>query len=271
MKFDPLDTLVDETAESPSVPKSVDPKLLQHYKERFQNLTRGDVLGECIIGCGLAGSIYMLLLFAYFYWGTMEVLGLILLSPFLMVLGFIVGTFSASMASLIIIPINASLDWILNSISQSFVVGGLSGFFPAATLLMMTCSSVSDLTLLGFLATSASMTIGHLCAYRFTQKVTTEQLRRTGSASHSQYEAATANFKSSRFGLTHLMIFTAWTAVGFMFISMLPNTLRDFLATLYLITQAASGLTAILIIWSIGAVSRYRQKTRTAIHDATVT
>ena len=213
----------------------------------------------------------MVLQYAFLYWGTMEILGLIVAWPFLMVLGFIIGLVSSAIASFIVIPINASLDWVLNSISQSFVIGGLSGFIPAALLISMTGPRLGDLTFLGLFATSTSMAIGHVCAYWFSRKVITEQFRRTGDTAISHYQTATADLKSSRFGITQMMIFTAWAAVGFMFISMMPDSARDFLATLYFVAQAAGGLVAVLIIWTFGAIGRYRQKTRATLPDATVT
>ena len=260
MDFEKPETLIGKSNVPPSLSRYADPKLLQQYSDKFQKLTRWDLYFECIGSCAFAGSIYALLFYAFLFWGRIELLGLIILWPFVVIAGLFLGAISATIVSLLFIPINALLDWPLSSISQSFVIGGLAGFLsPALVLPLKMSNNFIGGVLLGPLT---AMTIGHLTAYWLTRKTVTQHNRRFGV---EPYEVGVAHFNRFHFRIIQLFIFTAWVAVGFALISMLPPEMSIFWVKLFLVAQAASAFIAILIIWVVATFNGYRKKNQTAV------
>jgi len=237
---------------------------LKSYEDKFQKLTRWDVSGEAFVGSGAAGAVYILIAGSVlmFNFGPYGILPMLLLWPFLMVLGFFVGAFSAVIASMIVIPLNASLDWPLNSLWQNFVVGGLAGFFSTAPILLA-ISLNSDASLFFIIiGPFTAMTIGHLGGYWSTRKVVSDHNSRVGV---QQYELEGTTLKTSRYSITHIMIFTAWVALGFAFLSALPPEISGFVLAMYLGSQLAAGLLAALVIWIVAAIGRGRRRSHTEV------
>ena len=259
MDFEKQQSQIEKLNQPPNLSKYADPRLLQQYKDKFQKLTRWDLYFECIGSCAFAGSIYALLFYAFLFWGKVELLGIILFWPFVVIAGLILGAISATIVSLLFIPINALLDWPLSSVSQSFVIGGLAGFLSPALVLPVKMNN--DLITGIFFGPVTAMTIGHLTAYWLTRKTVTQHNLRFGV---EPYEADVTHFNRFHFRIFQLLIFTAWVAVGFAFISILPPEMSIFWVKIFLISQTASALFAILIIWAVATISDYRNKIQTS-------
>jgi len=147
---------------------------------------------------------------------------------------------------MIVIPLNASLDWPLNSLWQNFVVGGLAGFFSTAPILLA-ISLNSDASLFFIIiGPFTAMTIGHLGGYWSTRKVVSDHNSRVGV---QQYELEG----------------TAWVALGFAFLSALPPEISGFVLAMYLGSQLAAGLLAALVIWIVAAIGRGRRRSHTEV------
>ncbi len=236
-----------------SVPQSV----LKVYEDRLRQLTRWDVCSDCLASCVLAGSVYTLLIAVALCWNSASIFWLLLAWPFLLAAGALVGVVSGGLVTLIVVPFNASLGWPINAISQSFIVGGLSGFLPTMLGLLAVNPSADQLGYACVVGPFAAMSIGHLSAYGIVKKVINDHNKRFGV---KRYQDRWDDLGRSRFTLTHIMILTAWLALGFSMVSLASVDRCVLLVKVYLSTQIAAALLAIGIIWTITAVERYRRR-----------
>ncbi len=182
--------------------------------------------------------------------------------PFLIVFGFVAGAIFGILASLIVLPINASLGWPLKSLWFSFVVGGLSGFIPFFLLLFASQGMRNvEWMFLAAIGPFPLMVLGHLWAYWLTEKAVNDHNERFGVV---KYEISQTSIRSSRFGIMHIMILTAWAALGFLLLSCFLPEFRLLLARIYLPLQFCAGLVAICVISLVSYARRYRKRTVSA-------
>ena len=268
VSIDGKSTLDSSTSTSESPPEGAQPKhegrqdvnqsVLATYSEKFQHLTRWDTFTECIVGCGAAGAISLLVTNSVVFWVRSTAIAIFLLWPFLIVFGFVAGAIIGLLASLIILPINASLGRPLKSLWFSFVVGGLSGFFPFLLVSIASHGQTnSDCIFWAAIGPFPQMVLGHLWAYFLTEKAVNDHNERFGVV---KYEISQTGIRSSRFGITHIMILTAWAALGFSLLSCFPPEFRSQLAKLYLPLQVAAGVVAIIVIGLVFHLRRYRKR-----------
>ncbi len=214
---------------------------------------------ECILGCGAGGAIYLVLLTIGVFWVQSSLVVIFLVWPAFMILGFLAGTILGTFASLLVLSVNASLGWPLKSLWFSFVVGGLSGFLPFFVLLLGSNSpQPEELIFMAAIGPLPHMVLGHLCAYWLTEKAVRDHNQRFGVV---KYEVVQTGLRGSRFGITHIMILTAWAALGFAAISFASSEFRTLFAQFYLALQCAAGLMAMMIIQLFAFVGRYRKRT----------
>lgn len=212
---------------------------------------------ECVIGCGAGGAITLLLAVSVVMWLQSTFVAIFLMWPFLIIFGFIAGAGLGTLAAIIVLPVNASLGWPLKALWLSFVVGGLSGFLPFLLLLtVLNNLSDSELMFAAAVGPLPHMVLGHLCAYWMTAKVVNDHNERFGVV---KYEVAQAGIRSSRFGITHILILTIWAALGFSLLSCATPEFGLRLAISYLTLQTLSALVAMIVIGSVSFVRRYRK------------
>ena len=217
---------------------------------------------ECIIGCGTGGAIYLLLLMSGVLWFQSTFVAIFLAWPFLMILGFFAGAISGTLVSMVMLPINASLGWPLKSLWFSFIVGGLSGLVPfCLVLLQLMLSNYTpqdeELMFLVAIGSAPAMLLGHLSAYWLTEKVVNDHNERFGVIKHKTDQPSV---RHSRFNITHIMTFTIWVALGFFLLSLFTTQQQILLVKFFLMSQVAAGLVAIIVIWLVSCVRRYRKR-----------
>ena len=238
--------------------ENIDPTVLAAYSEKFQKLTRWDTYMECIFGCGTGGALYLLLVASVVLWFDSTLVAIFFAWPFLIILGFLAGAIFGTLASMIVLPINASLCGPLKSLWFSFIVGGLSGFLPFF-LLLITLAEPQEFawTFLFVAMPLPHMVLGHLWAYWMTEKAVNDHNQRLGVARH---DASQTSIRSSRFGISQMMILTIWVAIGCALFSCLTPEFRLLLVGLYLTLQFSAGLVAIIVIGLVSRVRRYRNR-----------
>lgn len=228
-------------------------KVLFTYREKFQELTRWDTCVECIGDCGAGGAIYFLVFVAGSLWFRPWGFELLLLWPILVFCGFLAGLMSGALVSLIVMPINASLGWPLKSLWCSFIVGGLAGFVPFIFLLFMSRPRGTELLVFAAIGPIPAMLLGHVCAYLNTKSVVQDHNARFGVAQHD----AVQDYK---FGITQIMIFTIWVAVGFSLLSAFSPRFQIQLAKFYFLSQFVAGFLAIFLIGFVSCVQAHKKR-----------
>lgn len=224
----------------------LDEKPVADFEQQFSQLSRWDTTGESIGGSGVAGAIYAVLagLFLAFY--SSSLIYMAVLWPLFMIFGFFVAAFSAFLVTAIVIPMNASIGWPLSPRWSGFVIGGLAGFLPFIFLLSIDRPPQgNDLLTFNAWGPFPAMTLGHFWAFFMTDYVIIQHNRRSTTIN---FQKPTGTKTANRFRITHLMILTAWIAVGFAIISSLPSELRNIILQSYLQTQPASAALALALI-----------------------
>lgn len=221
-------------------------KSVADFEEQFSRLSRWDTTGEAIGGAATAGAIYAVTMGLCFTYSTSSLIAMAVLWPVLMILGFITGAFSALLVAAVLTPINASIGWPLSPRWSGFVIGGLAGFLPF-TFSMFSNQPLpsNDSFLFITLGPFTAMTFGHLGAYLMTDFVINQHNRRPST---EKFKPSIGGRKTNRFQITHLMILTAWTAVGLAAISSLPPQPRSNITFCYLQTQPPSAALALAVI-----------------------
>ena len=232
--------------------------VLVAYSEKFQELRRWDTCLECIFGCGTGGAVYLTLATSVSLLFDASVVVIFLVWPILVIFGFLLGLIFGTLASIVVLPINVSLGRPLQSLWVSFIVGGLAGFLPILFLLLFSRDPQDfDWIYFGALGPLPQMVLGHLCAYWMTEKAINDHNQRFGVV---KYEVFQVGIRSSRFGITHIMILTIWLALGFSLLNCCTSEFQLLLAGLYLSLQVASALVAIVVIRFVSRVRDYRKR-----------
>lgn len=213
---------------------------------------------ECIIGCGFGGATYLLIALSAVFCFSARPEAIFVVWPFLIILGFVYGFVSGALASLIVLPINASLGRPLKTLWLSFVVGGASGFLPFLLLLLIAAGERGfDWMPAAAFGCFPHMVLGHVFAYLLTRKAVCDHNQRFGVVKH---QVSQARIGASRFGITQIMIVTFWCALGFSLLNLTTPEFRSLLAKVFFPLHCAAGLTALLVIKLVSCVRRYRRR-----------
>ena len=133
-------------------------------------------------------------------------------------------------------------------------------FSPGPFLLFLLASqgaSYSELTFAAAVGPLPHTVLAHLFAYWLTEKVVNDHNERFGVV---QYEVSQAGVRTSRFGITHIMILTIWVALGFSLLSFTTPEFRLLLARLLVPFQVAAALLAMIVISLFSYIRRYRKR-----------
>lgn len=259
-RLQPFNDVIDPILQPAA--KSSQSAALSEYEDKFKQLTRLDTVGESVGGCGFGMAIYFIL--AFFILSTKEFSFLfgILGWPFMAIFGFLLGMFVALFATVLVVPVNASLGWPMSSLTESFVIGGVTGFMPTFFVLMLLGAWSEDMFDLSLIVATPAMVLCHLCAFWSARKVVREHNRRFGVMKHDE---RIFDQNLVRFNISQIMILTVWVALAFALISLLPPDVGGFLAKVYFIAQAAAGLSAFVIIVLTEVFVRHRRRNRTSV------
>ena len=166
--------------------------------------------------------------------------------PITVIIGFLIGSFSAVLIATVISPLNATIGWPLGSLAFSFIVGGLAGFFPF--IFPLVSGNFSDMDLIVFITWGPfpAMFLSHVSAYWLTRKTIDAHNDRPAVIPH---QPKTKFFWSTHFSIKQMMIFTVWIAAGFAIFSLLSPESRYTLVKCFLGAQIPAAALAACFLW----------------------